>query len=195
MLKYRIARASDDQTQVRNIAVGPSAHHPPPPHSRPQVWLPQQDDDGSVNLRTKGFPFCVAGMGDLLALFRCVSCRFSFGTDPGRPDRLGAPGRVFLTGEPELACNVRHYPQDAYLRRAEAEQCQVQSSMLLPVFAAPPGGSPEPGNAGGGGRVLGVVEVVQTSDDMKFLPMVQALGQVLQVGDSFFMQLHHFVWG
>lgn len=42
-------------------------------------------------------PFCVAGLGDLLALFRCVSCRFSFATDASHPEHLGAPGRVFTT--------------------------------------------------------------------------------------------------
>ena len=44
-------------------------------------------------------PFCVAGMGDLLALFRCVSCRFAFGTTEGKPTALGAPGRVFTSSD------------------------------------------------------------------------------------------------
>ena len=47
----------------------------------------------------QGLPFCVAGVGDLLALFRCVSCRYCFGTDPTKPELLGAPGRVFTTQE------------------------------------------------------------------------------------------------
>lgn len=51
-------------------------------------------------LRTaQGLPFCVAGTGDLLALFRCISCRYCFGTDIGAPAMLGAPGRVFATSE------------------------------------------------------------------------------------------------
>ena len=45
----------------------------------------------------QGLPFCVAGVGDFLALFRCISCRYCFGTDVQKPDLLGAPGRVYTT--------------------------------------------------------------------------------------------------
>ena len=117
-------------------------------------------------------PFCVAGMGDLLALFRCISCRFNFGANPQKPELLGAPGRVFISGSPELACNVQQYPREAYLRRAEAEQCRVQSSMLLPVFLVPRTTEPRP-------SAVGVVEIVQTSSDMAFLPMAHLLGAIL----------------
>ena len=41
----------------------------------------------------------MAGTGDLLALFRCISCRYCFGTDVGAPLMLGAPGRVFTSSE------------------------------------------------------------------------------------------------
>ena len=51
--------------------------------------------------RSQGLPFCVAGTGDLLALFRCISCRYCFGTDVGAPLMLGAPGRVFTSSEVE----------------------------------------------------------------------------------------------
>ena len=47
----------------------------------------------------QGLPFCVAGMGDLLALFRCISCRFAFGTNVARPTSLGALGRVYTSSE------------------------------------------------------------------------------------------------
>ena len=80
-------------------------------------------------------PFCVAGVGDLLALFRCISCRFAFGTAPEQAHLMGAPGRVFVGAQPEMCCNVQKYEDTAYLRRAEAEQCQVQSTLLLPLFA------------------------------------------------------------
>ena len=41
----------------------------------------------------------MAGVGDLIALFRCISCRYNFSTTTNAPDLLGAPGRVFATGE------------------------------------------------------------------------------------------------
>lgn len=281
-------------------------------------------------------PFCVAGLGDLLALFRCISCRFAFGTDVKKVSQLGAPGRVFTSSEvrrrggaqhavltvraeewgvachvsraaagcgigapagqrpgearhlawggeggvwlcigfgreergeaapdtallcnasaraligsmhlslrggipvptpthptphseqrqhscthiktpaltsthahtsqpprapalvltpqnpppspthtylthththwpqPELACNVQKYSKTAYLRKAEAEQCQVQSTLLLPVFLTP---------ARHG--CVGVLEVVQTSEDMHFTEMGDLIGSVLEVG-------------
>jgi hypothetical protein len=146
-----------------------------------QVWLPEHGPGGDQQLVTKGLPFCVAGMGDLLALFRCISCRFRFGTDAAHPDVLGAPGRVYISGEPELACNVQEYPREAYLRRAEAEQCRIQSSMLLPVFdlngtASSPKSLPDNHVR----AAVGVIEIVQTSDDMAFLPVAHILGRVLR---------------
>ncbi len=45
----------------------------------------------------------MAGIGDLLALFRCISCRYCFGTDATKPELLGAPGRVFTTQEVNIA--------------------------------------------------------------------------------------------
>ena len=120
-------------------------------------------------------PFCVAGMGDLLALFRCISCRFSFQTDDTKPESLGAPGRVFLSGCPEMACNVQHYPPGTYLRIAEAAQCRVQAHMLLPVFAS----SPEDfNNKSKVSKAVAVIEIVQASDDMSFLPMAQLVRAV-----------------
>lgn len=141
-------------------------------------------------------------MGDLLALFRCISCRFNFSADPEAQESLGAPGRVYLSGEPELACNVQLYPRSAYLRRAEAEQCRVQSSMLLPVFLVSINSGSKGSGSGSGGaggkpigssgsislmtgsdaprKTLGVIEVVQTSDDMAFLPVAQLLGIILE---------------
>jgi hypothetical protein len=47
----------------------------------------------------QGLPFTVAGAGDLLALFRCVSCRYRFGTDADQPALMGAVGRVFASGQ------------------------------------------------------------------------------------------------
>lgn len=53
----------------------------------------------TAHVAAQGLPFCVAGTGDLLALFRCISCRYCFGTNLREPAMLGAPGRVFATTE------------------------------------------------------------------------------------------------
>ncbi len=47
----------------------------------------------------QGLPYAVAGVGDMLALFRCISCKYTFSTTTDVPDLLGAPGRIFATGE------------------------------------------------------------------------------------------------
>jgi hypothetical protein len=50
-------------------------------------------------LHPKGLPNVVAGASDLLALFRCVSCRYRFSGDPSKPALMGAIGRVFASGQ------------------------------------------------------------------------------------------------
>jgi hypothetical protein len=55
----------------------------------------------------QNLPFCVAGVGDMLALFRCISCRYCFGTDIEKPALLGAPGRVLLFKEVRAARGAR----------------------------------------------------------------------------------------
>ena len=60
---------------------------------QPHTALP-----GAV-VAAQGLPYAVAGVGDLLALFRCISCKYTFSTTTDVPDLLGAPGRVFATGE------------------------------------------------------------------------------------------------
>lgn len=71
-----------------------------------------------------------------------------------------------------MSCNVQKYPEGQYLRSAEAAQCQVQSTLLLPLFVAPPGA---PGAAG----CVGVMEVVQTSEDMPFVALAQQVAGAL----------------
>ncbi|KAF5834819.1 hypothetical protein DUNSADRAFT_8402 [Dunaliella salina] len=64
-----------------------------------QMWMPAQLSDGSTVLGAQGLPFALSGVGDLLALFRCVSVRYRFATDVNKPALMGAPGRVFTSLE------------------------------------------------------------------------------------------------
>lgn len=72
--------------------------------------------------------------------------------------------------QPELTCNVQKYSKTAYLRKAEAEQCQVQSTLLIPVFL-----SPERHGC------VAVLEVVQTSEDMHFTQVADLVAKMLEV--------------
>ncbi len=77
----------------------------------------------------QGLPFCVAGVGDLLALFRCVSCRYCFGTDPTKPELLGAPGRVFTTQEVRT---FQKQPVTPMLRQSRLSQHHISCACQLP---------------------------------------------------------------
>ena len=54
-----------------------------------------------VRLRVPLASIC-AGPGDMLALFRCLSCKYSFSSDLKQLALMGAPGRVFTSGEVRL---------------------------------------------------------------------------------------------
>lgn len=42
----------------------------------------------------QGLPFCIIGAGDLLALFRCISCKYKYSTDTTKPWLMG-PGTLW----------------------------------------------------------------------------------------------------
>lgn len=132
-----------------------------------QVWLPRVLEDGAtVQLQTKGQPFFIAGShgADFLALFRCLSCRYEFGTDGRNPGELGAPGRVYLYSKPEFSANVQHMNAHDYHRQSSAKLCSVQSCILFPLFHLR-----KPGYS------LGVIEIVQNNDHMDFLRITEMM--------------------
>ena len=77
----------------------------------------------SMPFLLQGLPFCVAGIGDFLALFRCISCRYCFGTDVQKPELLGAPGRVYTT------LTVHFLPFTPNLRLAVLTSRQIYGSI------------------------------------------------------------------
>ena len=90
------------------------------------------------------------------------------------PCRLPSPACLLPSPacpQPEMCCNVQQYAKGAYLRKAEAEQCQVQSTLLLPLFISPRRSG-----------CVGVLEVVQTSEDMAFVDVASLLTGALEVG-------------
>lgn len=136
-----------------------------------QVWLPRTLDDGTtVQLYTKGQPFFIAGSqgADFLALFRCLSCRFEFGTDGAKPRELGAPGRVYLYSKPEFSSNIQQMHINEYHRQSSAKLCAIQSCILFPLFDAH---LPH--------QSLGVIEIVQNNDRMDFLKITDMISNNL----------------
>jgi hypothetical protein len=78
---------------------------------------------------------------------------------------------VIACAQPEMSRNVQKYSKDVYLRASEAQQCRVHSTVVLPLFTSADRKSS-----------LGVVEVVQTQQDMSFSDIVATLAQSLEVG-------------
>jgi nucleolar complex protein 2 len=52
--------------------------------------MPETGEDGSIVLNTQGLPYSINGVGDLLALFRCISCKYKFTTDLTKTHTMGA---------------------------------------------------------------------------------------------------------
>jgi len=99
--------------------------------------------------RGQGLPFCVAGVGDLLALFRCISCRYCFGTNIDKPDLLGAPGRVFTTMEVSGAQALRGLRCMHLIIRSEQvcpPACSLQSTRVPPSHMTAVGWAPQQRN-------------------------------------------------
>ncbi|KAK9816844.1 hypothetical protein WJX72_005826 [[Myrmecia] bisecta] len=134
-----------------------------------QVWLPERSHGGGISLQTKGVPFCVNGSEEMLALFRCISCRYQFSTDIRQLRLLGAPGRVFLTGKPEMCEDVQQLDASVYRRLSEARACSVRSTLLLPLYASPRRDI-----------AVAVFEVVQTSCALPFPLLLDWLQQTAQ---------------
>ena len=132
--------------------------------------LPDVSSSQYLVLRTKGKPFFLAGQSgaDHLAFFRCISCRYTFGTDVNVPTELGAPGRVFLTCKPEVLNNVGAMAPEDFHRSNHAKTCMVRSCMILPVFApcAPR-------------KCLGVVEVLTNNADLAYSRMSAMVAEQL----------------
>lgn len=75
-----------------------------------------------------------------------------------------------MRAQPEMSRNVQKYSKDVYLRASEAQQCRVHSTIVLPLFTTAERKAS-----------LGVVEVVQTRQDMSFAEIVSALARSLEV--------------
>lgn len=64
---------------------------------------------------------------------------------------------------------MQKYSKEVYLRANEAQQCRVHSTVVLPLFTSVDRTAS-----------LGVIEVVQTRQDMSFTEIVGTLARSLQ---------------
>ncbi|GAX79766.1 hypothetical protein CEUSTIGMA_g7207.t1, partial [Chlamydomonas eustigma] len=134
-----------------------------------QVWMPEHCADGSVVLSAQGLPFSISGVGDLLALYRCVSVRYRFSTDMMKPNLMGAIGRVYSSLEPEMSNDVTQYDKQVYLRVSEAQRCRVHSTLVVPLYSSDMLHKP-----------IAIFELVQSDKDLSFPAVMTHLQRCLK---------------
>ncbi|GMH39305.1 hypothetical protein BSKO_07203 [Bryopsis sp. KO-2023] len=134
-----------------------------------QVWQPEIDCSGVVMLVTQGLPFSISGVGDLLALFRCISCKYRFSTDGSKPETMGAVGRAFAECQVEMCSDVQKHGKSTFLRVDEAQRCSVHSTVVLPVFMSENPGKP-----------VAVIEISHHEKDVQFATIISRMDECLK---------------
>ena len=133
-----------------------------------QLFLPMLNSEGGVFLcASHELSRTNTVHGEKFRRYHEASRSFVFGVSPSSSTSvmLGLPGRCFLFHRPEWTPSVCCYRPLEYPRLACAIECQVHSTMALPVYAV----KPESEGAAGGSRrpPLSVMEVLlddQTTD-------------------------------
>ncbi|DBA94542.1 TPA: hypothetical protein ACH3X1_002127 [Trebouxia sp. C0004] len=82
---------------------------------------------------------------------------------------MGAVGRVFLSGQPEMSHNVQQYDKRHFFRVEEARRCRVHSALFMPLYTSANRHHP-----------FAVFEVIQADTDVVFPVMVHWLKCFLQ---------------
>ncbi|KAF4384775.1 hypothetical protein F8388_002935 [Cannabis sativa] len=133
-----------------------------------QIWIPV-DKEGRRVLTTRDLPFALDDSCPKLARYRDISVKYQF---PAEEDSkgliMGLPGRVFSGKVPEWTPDVRYFRNDEYPRLMHAYQYDVRGTLALPIFEQ-------------GSRIcLGVVEVIMTTQKIKYRPELESVCKALE---------------
>nr|GMD10933.1 protein NLP5-like [Ipomoea batatas] len=132
-----------------------------------QIWVPVSKGDKCV-LTTSGQPFQLNKNCPQLAHYRDISENFQFPAEEDSNESSGLPGRVFLDKLPEWTPDVQFFKKDEYPRVGHAQQYDVRGSLAVPVF--------EQSSC----NCLGVIEVVLTTQKIKYLPQLESVCKALE---------------
>ncbi|GLT46056.1 hypothetical protein SLA2020_198440 [Shorea laevis] len=132
-----------------------------------QLWVPV-NRGGRRFLTTDDQPFSLNQNSWRLANYRDISARYHFPAEEDSKDMAGMPGRVFLDKVPEWTPDVRFFRSDEYPRIDHARQCDVHGTFALPVFEQ------------GSSICLGVIEVVTTTQKIKYRPELENVCKALE---------------
>ncbi|KAJ6684616.1 PROTEIN NLP8 [Salix purpurea] len=133
-----------------------------------QIWVPVNRGGRRV-LTTHDQPFSLDPNSERLASYRDISVKYQFSAEEDSKDSVGLPGRVFLGRVPEWTPDVRFFRSDEYPRVNHAQLYDVRGTLALPVFEQ------------GSRTCLGVIEVVTTSQKIKYRPELESVCKALEV--------------
>ncbi|KAJ6336432.1 hypothetical protein OIU78_012932 [Salix suchowensis] len=135
-----------------------------------QIWVPVNRGGRRV-LTTHDQPFSLDPNSERLASYRDISVKYQFSAEEDSKDSVGLPGRVFLGRVPEWTPDVRFFRSDEYPRVNHAQLYDVRGTLALPVFEQ------------GSRTCLGVIEVVTTSQKIKYRPELESVCKALETVD------------
>ncbi|KAL3845884.1 hypothetical protein ACJIZ3_003287 [Penstemon smallii] len=136
-----------------------------------QIWVPVKIGGGKCVLTTNGQPFSVDLNCQKLARYREISANYQFPAEEDSKEVMGLPGRVFRSKAPEWTPDVRFFTRDEYPRVNYAQQYDVRGTLAVPVLER------------GTRNCLGVVEVVLTTQKIKYRPELESVCKALEAVD------------
>ena len=114
---------------LRNVVVGCTTRHNKSSqrYRREAEKAEKAEDEGEVT-------YTLSRFGERSKLYK-------FQVEGGMAE--GLPGRVFVSGRPEMTLDVQRYGKDNYLRIHEAASCGIRAAVGMPVYSKSESGSRE----------------------------------------------------
>lgn len=127
-------------------------------------------------MTTNDLPFALDPSCAKLASYRDISVNYQFSVEEDSKELvMGLPGRVFSGKVPEWTPDVRFFRNDEYPRVSHARLYDVSGTLALPIFEQ------------GSRTCVGVVEVVLTTQKIKYRPELESVCKALEVCFSFLL--------
>lgn len=134
-----------------------------------QVWVPVNKGGRNV-LTTNDDLFSLDSSCPRLSKYRDISVNYQFSTGEDSTELVkGLPGRVFSGQVPEWTPDVRFFRSDEYPRVDYAQRYDVRGTLALPIFEQ------------GSRTCLGVIEVVTTTQKIKYQLELESVCKALEV--------------
>lgn len=134
-----------------------------------QIWIPVHREGRRV-LTTNDLPCAIDPSCPNLARYRDVSVNYQFSVEEGSKELvMGLPGRVFSGKVPEWTPDVRFFRNEEYPRVSHAQRYDVCGTLALPIFEQ------------ASKTCLGVVEVVLTTQKIKYCSELESVCKALEV--------------